>query len=510
MPRIELSRRQVSEPFVPRKEIPEGTGQEPYQALAQFGNQIQKTAQTVQSVDEALAKAQDAHDRAMLHAEMLKSDAELADVFNNDSDYTNYPDKLAKFQDAKKQQMMGLIHNPKLLEELGPTIDAHQIKQTVTIRDHGRQMQKADIQNNYLSNVVPQFEKSISDAPDAETRASLQEQFSQLTDEYIRTGILSAGQGIQAKKNVTIGVDLTRAEQDATIRPSEFLKKSDEQRRIDYPFLSNDQFRKLDLKAFKEKKNQLIERDYEEKQYREEKSYEALNILSGKGSISQKVAGIKALANPDPKTGFRGIDAWKAAQIIEHLEKGDGSSGGSGGDSVAYIYAMGAAREGMLSKQDLLKYMPLLSPKQFAMVDVTNNTAVRKEKDADFKALKSQVSYMESTYANDLQGMFPQEKGLRNLLEADFRETASTYLNADKIDNDALGKLNRRRMNMIDWVKSTGVKSATKQLEKITRTGIYPTVTQGTQQPPKDLPKGWSYKNGKVYDEKGIPKKWVE
>jgi hypothetical protein len=157
-----------------------------------------------------------------------------------------------------------------------------------------------------------------------------------------------------------------------------------------------------------------------------------------------------------------------------------------------------------------LKYMPMLSPKQFAMVDVTNNTAVRKEKDADFKALKSQVSYMESTYANDLQGMFPQEKGLRNLLEADFRETASTYLNADKIDNDALGKLNRRRMNMIDWVKSTGVKSATKQLEKITRTGIYPTVTQGTQQPPKDLPKGWSYKNGKVYDEKGIPKKWVE
>jgi hypothetical protein len=508
MPRIELSKRQVSEPFVPRREIPEDTGQAPYKALSQFGEQMQKTAQTVQAVDEALQRAQDTHDKAMLHAEMLRSDAELADQFSNDPDYVNYPDKLSKFQEAKRERMTGLIHNPKLLEELGPTIEAHQLKQAVTIKDQGRKAQKNDIQNNYGSYVMPQFEKAIMDAPNAQTRADLQQQFSDLTEYYIRTGVLTAEQGIKAKTAVTVGADLTRAEQAVIMRPVEFLKKTDEQRKIEYPFLSVDQFMKLDKEAYQQQGVQRVEKDQAERQYQDERAYDALKILTEGGSASQKIAGIKALAKTDPSTGFRGIDAWKALQIIDHLEKGGDGSGS--GDNVAYIYAMGAAREGMLTAQEKLKYKAVLSPKQYANVDVTNTTAIKKEKDADFKGLKSQVTYLESTYANDLQGMFPNDKNLRNLLEADFRETASGYLNTG--DKETISKLNRRRVNMIDWAKTEGINNAVKQLEKITRTKAYPETNKQGQAPAqaKNLPAGWTEKGGKVYNEKGKPMKWVD
>jgi hypothetical protein len=220
-------------------------------------------------------------------------------------------------------------------------------------------------------------------------------------------------------------------------------------------------------------KSKMIDMNFMENQYQKQKSVDALNILASNMSTSQKIAGITKLAQPDSATGFTGIDAMAAWNIIHNLqnEAKQGSSGG-GGDKIAYIYGMGAAQEGKLTPQDKLKYKSLLTPEQYARMDVTNNIAVEREKDADYKTLVSEVKQEKMEYTKDLMGLFPRDKGLRNLLEADYMESANNYLAAK--DKDTVEKLQRRKLNMLGWAKKTGVKNAARQLERITATGIYP------------------------------------
>jgi hypothetical protein len=400
-----------------------------------------------------------------LKTAMMEDEMTWIDQAENSADYINLEKNVSDFNKTNLEKYNSMITNEKERQQYEPVIRKNQLSLAIRTKAIADKKQISQWGVDFITKTLPTYQKAYTNTGNPE----LIDEIKGVAESLVKTGAINPAVFININKNFAREGDFERAVAEIEMRGVQGWSTMPIKERLSkFSNLEPEDWMKLSGVI----KSKMQDQSFMENEYQKVKSVDALNILAnGKMSVGQKVAGIQKLAQPDPVTGMTGIDPLRAWTIIHGLQN-EAKQDGDKGDKAAYIYAMGAAQEGKLTPQDKLKYKSMLTDEQFARVDVTNNMAISKEKDADHKTLVSEVKRESMEYARELNGMFPKDKPLRDMLLADYTNTASDYLNVS--DKDTLEKLNNRRMNMLGWAKKTGVKSAIKQLEKITATGIYP------------------------------------
>ena len=281
----------------------------PEMASARMGEQAAKIGNESLMIagryDALEQMARDQVQRARVKTEIWKDSMAVQESFLNRSDWGNFVPDLEKAQQQNMEKYRSMVGNDKTFEMLMPEIAHHQAIEASNINKLARRKEHDKWFDDYagVGGTVETYQKLLSNPNmTPEERDSLSGEFINTTQEAIRSGWLTAAQGIKGQEIALRGADLTRAKRMAIYEPDAWLDLTD--KRKEFKYLDEDNILDLDNRAVIQIRQEGTRLDKLTRATQKDNQSKAIDLLvAGKLDIDT----LKAMRQRDPETGQPGL-----------------------------------------------------------------------------------------------------------------------------------------------------------------------------------------------------------
>lgn len=330
MPNIKIQPRQQTIGFVPGTQMQDQDitpkivdESAPWGALAKAGNAVADSANAMIKADRFVK---------MTTAKM-ELDTELDKVkadFTTRSDFQNfekeYEEKAADIQ-KRYSEKYGDVWG-----QLQPFANNKIANAKIHVDYHGRKLWLDDARGK-ISTTVDELNKQYAYAEDPYLRQKKREEIDTILSDAVSTGIIGAAKKEEKMRALDNEADIFRVttliEQDPEVAFTYLNERNDSGGYKNFMNLTPKE-RGIYLKsATDEARSRKTQFFQDQNRYQDEVRYKVYDMLDDKSvSKSKTMAYIDQMTQPDPKTGFRGLDAREAFSLKEKIRKGDGGEEG--------------------------------------------------------------------------------------------------------------------------------------------------------------------------------------
>jgi hypothetical protein len=233
-----------------------GAAGQPWESLHKLGTVINQQAgnavELAQLYERKKQEAQDNSDLWKVQTEITRDGQAIVNTFEGRTDYGNFPDELAKIQEANASKYQGMVSNPKVLQKIQPVIAHQEGIQAAHVTKVARQRQIDAMQNTLLSD-----SDFIKDAYATTGDVAFPEEFTARVTDAISHDWLTATQGQMLIKKVAQGGDEKRAKALILTDPDQWFMMDDKVKQ--FPYM--DAERKLELDEFAHNVQERRDRD---------------------------------------------------------------------------------------------------------------------------------------------------------------------------------------------------------------------------------------------------------
>lgn len=447
----------------------------------------------------------------------MELDTELdkikADFFNR-TDHENfakeYEEKAADIQ-KRYSEKYGDVWG-----QLQPFANNKIANAKIHIDYHGRKLWLDDARGKIAAS-VDELNKQYAYADDPYLRQKKREEIDTILSDAVSTGIIGAAKKEETMMTLDNKADVYRVttliEQDPEVAFTYLNERNDSGGYKNFTNLDpaqRGQYLRQATNEIRSRKNQFYQ---DQNRYQEEVRYKIYDMLDDKSVPQSKtLAYIDQMTQPDPKTGFRGLDPREAFSLKEKIRNGDGSGGESGGKTNYNIwknlYEKGL--RGELSLDDISRsWGNGISTADAKGLSTMITKAGQKEMTAQQKEMKTLLDTNMKNFSAYVKAVIGESKNetskdLASAVIYDMQKV-SEYV---KDKRDLVWFENYQKEAVKSALKNNNKKYLEKMLERLGTSGTYEKMFEGTKAGKKTQPQGGT--TSPITTNSGVHKKPLE